>query len=541
MAPITRAAMPKKNRKKPGVTISTPRRTRPIKIQIHQGPACPHFCRLGPYSNGLVTITSKTYAKRTWLPGARPSSGRRTSGGCPNALVTGWEGRALAHVPGVTERVAARLGPDGEPVRLLAHRDGPDLACRGVDGVDDVLVTPKKPQHLAVGAQVAHVGAAAAGNGPRCDDSVRDEVDDGHAPLAVRGAVHVRGAAVGGVQLRRVPTRVEPVRPDPGRDEADFGEPFTVDEEHTRGLHVGYEEGLAVGRDADVLGHAPLRELEIAEDFPVYEVDLHQASLVLAGKNGEAAVDREVAVVDPGAPRHRERALQRHRLRIAEVEPLQRLGHHDRRAAVGREVHVVGVIRRDGSSRLARRRVDGGQAAVSPSLRIVRYPERPEVPGGDHVLRVQAHGEAIHHLEDVRVNHGDVTGLTVGHVDPRQRAGNGGARLVSLRLTVEIVWVHHRRHPRYRIDGARSLLRRGGTGPGGHSKHESDSETCAHEGTRSSTVHPSAPLVWLPPPTPAKTRQNSDGCQARLHPTHHRWVPDCPGCALFLIDNRSAT
>src|SRR3972149_6671354 len=114
------------------------------------------------------------------------------------ALVTGWEGGALAHVPGVTERVAARLGPDGEPVRLLAHRDGPDLAWRGVDGVDDVVVTAREPQHLAVGAQVAHVGAAAAGNGPRCYDPVRDEVDDGHAPLAVRGAGHGGGAAGGG-------------------------------------------------------------------------------------------------------------------------------------------------------------------------------------------------------------------------------------------------------------------------------------------------------------------------------------------------------
>ena len=77
---------------------------------------------------------------------------------------------------------------------------------------------------------------------------------------------------------------------------------------------------------ADVLGHAPARELEIAQDFLVRHVDLGQAALELAGEDREAAVDREIRVVDAGALRDRQRRLQRHRLRIAEVQAVPSLG-----------------------------------------------------------------------------------------------------------------------------------------------------------------------------------------------------------------------
>ncbi len=67
-------------------------------------------------------------------------------------------------------------------------------------------------------------------------------------------------------------------------------------------------------------------------------------------------------------------------MRVAEIEPLKSLGHDDRRAAVGIEVHVVGVVYRNRLSRLAGHRVDGRQAPVGASLRIVGHPERLEVP-----------------------------------------------------------------------------------------------------------------------------------------------------------------
>ena len=44
---------------------------------------------------------------------------------------------------------------------------------------------------------------------------------------------------------------------------------------------------------------------------------------------------------------HPERLLQRHGVRVAEVEALRALGDDDRVAAVGGEVHVVRVVDRD--------------------------------------------------------------------------------------------------------------------------------------------------------------------------------------------------
>jgi hypothetical protein len=49
-------------------------------------------------------------------------------------------------------------------------------------------------------------------------------------------------------------------------------------------------------------------------------------------------------VIDSRAARHVDRILELHRLRIAEIEPLHRLGDDDRRLAVGREVHVVRIV-----------------------------------------------------------------------------------------------------------------------------------------------------------------------------------------------------
>ena len=65
--------------------------------------------------------------------------------------------------------------------------------------------------------------------------------------------------------------------PLPVGDEADFLERLAVDDEHAVGHHVGDEEHLAVRADADVLRHAAFRQLQVAEDLALDEVDLREA------------------------------------------------------------------------------------------------------------------------------------------------------------------------------------------------------------------------------------------------------------------------
>ena len=124
---------------------------------------------------------------------------------------------------------------------------------------------------------------------------------------------------------------------------------------------------LPSGDDADVLRHAArsTAQGEVAHHRVVHDVDLHEAALELAGEDRELPVDREVGVVDAGALGDVDGGLVLHRLRVEEVESLARLGHHDRRLAVGREVHVVGIVDRDGrSTRLAGLGVDRREGAV---------------------------------------------------------------------------------------------------------------------------------------------------------------------------------
>src|SRR5215475_899585 len=125
------------------------------------------------------------------------------------------------------------------------------------------------------------------------------------------------------------------MRADPRLDELDLLERLSVDHEDAARLHVRQEEQLAVRGHAYVLRHAAFRELEVSEDLPSHEIDLHQAALELAREDRVAPVDREVGMVDAGALWGRQRALERHRLRITEIEPFESLGDHDGRPAVG--------------------------------------------------------------------------------------------------------------------------------------------------------------------------------------------------------------
>src|ERR1700730_447182 len=109
-----------------------------------------------------------------------------------------------SHVSGVAERVAARLRPYRQPVRLLAHWNALYPAVRRIDVVDDVVEPAGQPELLSVHADIAHIGAAAAGDRPSGLDLVGRDVDNNDAALAVRRAARRMRAAVGDVQLLAV-------------------------------------------------------------------------------------------------------------------------------------------------------------------------------------------------------------------------------------------------------------------------------------------------------------------------------------------------
>src|SRR4029077_2841261 len=251
---------------------------------------------------------------------------------------------ASAHVAGVAERVASGLRPNRKDGRLLADRYRLQRAPRRVEHVDDVVVASRKPELRAVGADVAHVGAPAAGDGPRDVDLARGEIDDRHAALPVRGPVDPVRSAVGYVELPAIATRIQSVRSLAGRDESDLRERIAVDDEHAVRHHVGYVEHLAVRTDANVLRRAALRDLQVADYGPRDEVDLDQAAGEFAREDRVTAVDREIRMIDAAALARRDRRLQRHRRRVAEIEALVRFGNDDRRASIRREIHVVRVV-----------------------------------------------------------------------------------------------------------------------------------------------------------------------------------------------------
>ena len=101
-----------------------------------------------------------------------------------------------------------------------------------------------------------------------------------------------------------------------------------------------------------------------------------------------------------------------------------RLGDRDRRAAVRGEVHVVRVDHRDRCPGRAGLRVDRGDRVPD----VVGGVERLHVPRRDDVLHLAAPDrERVDHLERARVDHPDVAGLRVRHVDQRLRRARRAA------------------------------------------------------------------------------------------------------------------
>jgi len=98
--------------------------------------------RRGP---GLARPQWKTsmvlaFVFRTWpdFPIARiPASGGAARRHTYTRAAARWR---LTHIPGVTERVAAGLRPDRQPMRFLAYWNNLDFTRCCVDGVDDIVV-----------------------------------------------------------------------------------------------------------------------------------------------------------------------------------------------------------------------------------------------------------------------------------------------------------------------------------------------------------------------------------------------------------------
>src|SRR5437899_12095319 len=111
----------------------------------------------------------------------------------------------------MAERIAAGLRPDREAVRLEADRDAPDLAGCRVDVVDHIAEPTRQPKPLPVGCDVAHIGAAATGDGPALLDRASREIDNRDAASTVRRRARRVRAAVGDVEPGRVATGIEPM------------------------------------------------------------------------------------------------------------------------------------------------------------------------------------------------------------------------------------------------------------------------------------------------------------------------------------------
>ena len=68
------------------------------------------------------------------------------------------------------------------------------------------------------------------------------------------------------------------------------------------------------------------------------------------------------------------------------------------------------------------------------------------------MLRAMPRLDAIDDLHRHRVDHRDVIGAQIGHVDPFEIPAHRGAQMVRSRLAIDSGRIHDRRHPRYNLD-----------------------------------------------------------------------------------------
>src|SRR5947207_5532237 len=116
----------------------------------------------------------------------------------------------------------------------------------------------------------------------------------------------------------------------------------------------------------------------MANDLAGGNIDLDQPTAAeLTGEDRVFAVDREIRVVDSGALRRRQRLLNCHLLRIAEIELLQALRNNDRGTAVRRKVEVVRIFDRDRRAGFAGLRIDRSEAALVAATPVIVDPQCP--------------------------------------------------------------------------------------------------------------------------------------------------------------------
>src|SRR5258708_14004346 len=114
-------------------------------------------------------------------------------------------------------------------MRFRAHRNRLDVAGCDFDGIDELVEAPGQPEIFSVGADIAHVRAAAAGNGNIPFDLARGKIEHRYAALALGLGVAHMGAAIGDVELLAVPAGIEAMCPASCRDEPGFLERIAVD------------------------------------------------------------------------------------------------------------------------------------------------------------------------------------------------------------------------------------------------------------------------------------------------------------------------
>ena len=225
-------------------------------------------------------------------------------------------------------------------------------------------------------------------------------------------------------------------------DDPALPEGTCVDESELVGPHVGDVEGTAVRGDPHVLGDAaPHRHrirvlrgrvrVEVEDtDHPVPQRrDLEQLAGELTGDDEEASVAGEIGVVGPPAPWVLQVLDRPPAVRVGEPDGVVLLHHHDRRAAVGRVVEVVGPRHGHGARLRAGAGIDLDQlvriAAVGD--------ERPQVVRRDDVLAQVPGRDDPHDPVRSLADHRHPRAEGVGHVEqrgvvphlPREHSGPG--------------------------------------------------------------------------------------------------------------------
>src|SRR3954471_5938899 len=103
------------------------------------------------------------------------------------------------------------------------------LAIRGVEDVDLVVVPPADPQLLAVGGDIPHVGTSTVRYRPGRDDRARRWIDDTDRALAVSPCLERVPSTIRDVEKPPVAAGIDAVCADSCRNEANLLERDRID------------------------------------------------------------------------------------------------------------------------------------------------------------------------------------------------------------------------------------------------------------------------------------------------------------------------